>query len=152
MKPFKPLLLSFLALSVTAVSQSQASRLVGKWSANLEFDMTKFPRATTPQSVDALERALAEARKTKMSLTLQQAGAFSARLVPSTAGQQPVVLTGTWKLKGRTLTIVVLKANGGKPKPEEAGPQEMLVGEKLNWIRFTPPQGMGSYFHMIRVR
>lgn len=136
---------SAVALAVAALGTSaMAQNGVGNWTGHIAMKTPPMPANVPPQQKAMLEQQMAMLGKITLALTLKKDMSYSIatkglpKQAPGKAGETQ---TGTWTLKGKTLTLIPSK------KPTRPGAPSSMTGTfSANGKTFVvvPPGGRGG--------
>ena len=103
-------------LLASAIAQSP----VGAWKGKLNIKMPPMPANADPQMKAMMEKGMAAARNMTINLTMKKDNTYTLTTTGAPAeakGKQDD--NGTWKISGKTVTVVSKKKNGmGNQKPQ----------------------------------
>ena len=113
--------LALVAASYTAFGQAD---LLGVWKGKASLDVSKLPKAKSPQAQKQMDAGIAQLKKMVVVLTLKKGGTYLVTVTGAPGATASQNEEGTWKLDKTTLTTTATKQNGKPPRAGEK-PQKL---------------------------
>lgn len=116
----------FAIFSVVLVASvwAQTSTVAGNWKGSLKIDRSVMTKVTKAEEKKALTAMLADLETTKVRLSLNANGTYTAKLDGSKIKQ---LAEGTYKVAGSKLTMVTTKRDGKAVPAKEQKPNVMTI-------------------------
>ncbi len=123
-------------LTTSAIAQSP----VGSWKGKINMKMPTLPANMPPSSKAMVQQQLAAVQKMVINLTMKKDQTYTVTTTGAPAGAGNQDDKGTWKQKGKTITM-----SSGKKTPNGANkPQDFILSADGKTLTLTIPGPSGA--------
>jgi hypothetical protein len=135
----------FLVLGalVATFAFALAQNVTGAWKGRIDIDMSKLPAAKNEEGKKMMEQVKTMLGKMKITLTLNANKTYSMKATGLPNAMKDQTSEGTWKQRGKSVTLTPTKENGKKPTGESAKPVTLTVSADGKKMSMAVPGGAG---------